>query len=234
MLQLLLEKTNWGRFTLLLWSLPVFLILSQLIGDLPGWRAFFDLLIALLLIVSVKATGLPRNGQIVAWSLAVVAILARLANHAVHDIRLEAVGSISATLFMVLVTGAFLLYAVRAERVDTDVVSAALCAYLLIGATFGFLYSVIETTSPGSFIVNVAAPSSASGAVNSSILPTLQRPDFVYFSLVAMTTVGFGDIVAVSRIARALTVVEILLAQLYLVVMIARLVSLWHQPSQAR
>jgi hypothetical protein len=56
----------------------------------------------------------------------------------------------------------------------------------------------------------------------------------VYFSLVAMTTVGFGDIVAVSRIARALTVVEIVIGQLYLVVMIARLVSLWHQPDQSR
>ncbi|MGH7257514.1 MAG: ion channel [Nitrospiraceae bacterium] len=135
---------------------------------------------------------------------------------------------------MVLVTGTFLLYAIRAERVDTDVVSAALCAYFLIGATFGLLYTVVESVSPGSFIVNVATPSSTSDAANSSILLTLQRADFVYFSLVAMTSAGFGDILPVSRMARALTVVEVLVGQLYLVVMIARLVSHWHQPSQAR
>ena len=133
---------------------------------------------------------------------------------------------------MALVTVAFVRYAVRAGRVDTDVVSAALCAYLLMGATFGVLYSVIESISPGSFIANVAPPST-SGAVNSTVLP-LHRADFVYFSLVAITTVGFGDIVAVSRIARALTVVEVIMGQLYLVVMIARLVSLWHQPDQSR
>jgi hypothetical protein len=222
-----------GRFTLLLWSLPLFLILSQFIGDLPGWRTFFDLLLALVLIDSVKATGLSWKGQLVAWSLLCVAIPTRLAGHAFHDHRLEALGAISVTGVMALVTVAFVLYAIRAGRVDTDVVSAALCAYLLMGATFGVLYSVIESISPGSFIANVAPPS-ASGAVNSSVLPTLHRADFVYFSLVAMTTVGFGDIVAVSRIARALTVVEIVIGQLYLVVMIARLVSLWHQPDQSR
>ena len=100
------------------------------------------------------------------------------------------------------------------------------------GGDLGVLYSVIESISPGSFIANVAAPS-ASGAVSSTV-PILHRADFVYFSLVAITTVGFGDIVAVSRIARALTVVEILIGQLYLVVMIARLVSLWQQPDASR
>jgi len=232
MLQWLLHGRTVGRFTLLLWFLPLFLILSQFIGDLPGWRTFFDLLLAWLLIDSVKGTGLSWKGQIAAWSLLSVAIPIRLAGHAFHDHQLEALGSTLVTGVMVLVTAAFLLYAIRAERVGTDVVSAALCAYLLMGATFGVLYSVIESISPGSFIANVAAPS-ASGAVNSTV-PILHRADFVYFSLVAITTVGFGDIVAVSRIARALTVVEILIGQLYLVVMIARLVSLWQQPDASR
>ncbi|MGH7233712.1 MAG: hypothetical protein ACREJU_20475 [Nitrospiraceae bacterium] len=102
-----------GRFTLLLWSLPPFLVISQLISDLPGWRVFLDLLIALLLVASVRATGLPRGGQIGAWSIACFAVLAHLANHAVHDNRLQTAGTISWTLFMVLVTGSFLLYAVR-------------------------------------------------------------------------------------------------------------------------
>ena len=232
MRHLLSQGLSAGRFTLLLWSLPLFLILSQFIGDLPGWRTFFDLLLALVLIDSVKATGLSWKGQIVAWSLLFVSIPIRLAGHAFHDHRLEALGGTLMTGVMVLVTAAFLRYAIRAGRVDTNVVSAALCAYLLMGGTFGVLYSVIESISPGSFIANVAPPS-ASGAVNSNV-PILHRADFVYFSLVAMTTVGFGDIVAVSRIARALTVIEIVIGQLYLVVMIARLVSLWQQPDQSR
>jgi hypothetical protein len=220
-----------GRFTVLLWSLPCLLVLSQLGGEAPGWQVLIDLLVSLFLIAGVRASGLSRSIEIGAWILAGSAILARWGQYAIHDSRLETAGGVLAALFMIVVAGALLLYVLHARGIDTDVVSAALCVYFLIGLIFGLLYSAIESVSPGSFVTN--APS-APAPLNASMPLHMRHADFVYFSLVAMTSTGFGDILPLSRLARTLAIVEILVGQLYLVVMIARLVSLWQQPIRSR
>jgi hypothetical protein len=228
---LLLQDRSAGRFTVLLWTLPCLLVFSQLSGDAAGWRFLIDLLVSLVLIIGVKTAGLSRSGQIAAWLLAGLAIVARWAHLVFHDYRLEIAGSILAASFMIVVGGALLLYVLHASGIGTDAVSAALCVYFLIGLIFGLLYSAIESISPGSFLTN-APP--ALDPLNASIPRSIRNADFVYFSMVAMTSTGFGDILPISRLARALAVVEILIGQLYLVVMIARLVSLWHQPIRSQ
>jgi len=57
---------------------------------------------------------------------------------------------------------------------------------------------------------------------------------FFYFSMVALTTVGFGDITAIHPIARSLVMMEALIGQLYPAILIARLVSLQIETSRSR
>ncbi|HJS56867.1 MAG TPA: potassium channel family protein [Vicinamibacteria bacterium] len=102
-------------------------------------------------------------------------------------------------------------YAFRPGSVDAERIFAALDAYLLAGLTFGVGYWLIETSLPGSFRGSA---------------PQLGLDDSIYFSFVTIATLGYGDIVPVSGPARALTILEAVGGQMYLAVLVARLVSL--------
>jgi Ion channel len=107
-------------------------------------------------------------------------------------------------------------FAMRAVAVDAEHIYAALSAYLLAGLFCGVLYRAIEQTWPGSFAT--AGESVASGLPLSSAF---------YFSFVTLATLGYGDIVPRTEVARGIAIVEAVAGQLYLVVMVARLVSLY-------
>jgi voltage-gated potassium channel len=106
-------------------------------------------------------------------------------------------------------------HAFRAGGVDAERILAALDAYLLTGLLFGVAYALLEQTWPGSL----------------SGVPTgaLHLPRSIYFSFVTLATLGYGDVVPVSEPARGLAIVEGLGGQLYLTVLVARLVALYSQ-----
>ncbi|HEX6770040.1 MAG TPA: potassium channel family protein, partial [Candidatus Binatia bacterium] len=111
-----------------------------------------------------------------------------------------------------LLAAAFALrFAMRATRVDAEHLYAALSAYLLAGIFFGLLYWVLEQLRPGTF--------AAAGEFS--------RMSAFYFSFVTLATLGYGDIVPRTDVARGLAIVEGVGGQLFLAVMVARLVSLY-------
>ena len=93
----------------------------------------------------------------------------------------------------------------------------AIVAYLLAAVAFGILFQVIETEFPGSFSGLEDGASENRHELSSAML---------YFSLVCITTMGYGDIVPVAPAVRPLAVLEGAFGQLYVAVMIARLVGL--------
>lgn len=98
----------------------------------------------------------------------------------------------------------------RRHNVDHDVIWAAVSAYLLLGLVWGYGYDFIQISNPEAFRGSV---------------PGLNRDDFFYFSYVTLATLGYGDIVPITRAARSVTVLEALTGQLYLAILIARLVG---------
>jgi hypothetical protein len=99
---------------------------------------------------------------------------------------------------------------------DREHLYAGLSAYLLAGIFFGVFYWVLERTWPGS----LAVPSE--DAQSHVALPVT-----IYYSFVTLTTLGYGDIAPRSEVMRGLAIMEAVAGQLYLAVMIARLVSLY-------
>ncbi len=95
-------------------------------------------------------------------------------------------------------------------------VRGAIAAYLLIAVFFAFSYAFISHLAAGSF--QLPAWVSESGPERTEA--------FLYFSMVALTTVGFGDITAIHPFARSLVMLEALIGQLYPAILIARLVTL--------
>ncbi|MEW6268812.1 MAG: potassium channel family protein, partial [Thermodesulfobacteriota bacterium] len=145
--------------------------------------------------------------------------------HAVAlGLRSPALASVALVLWSavaLLATASAVRFALRGPVVQTEHVHAALSAYLLAGVFAGVLYFALEHEAPGSLLAPDASPG------------TLTLPSAIYFSFVTLATVGYGDIVPRTDLARGLAIFEATAGQLYLVVMVARLVSL-HARSDER
>jgi hypothetical protein len=104
----------------------------------------------------------------------------------------------------------------RHPEVQVATILGAICAYMLIGMVFGFVYALIGRIDPPFFAKH--------GPVD--------QFDYFYFSYTCLTTVGFGDFVSRGDFGRALSVLEAAFGQIFLVTLIARLVSLFRPPQR--
>ena len=92
----------------------------------------------------------------------------------------------------------------------------AVNVYILVGLFFAFLYAAVAFADPQMFV----------GKITNAPLRD-QMYGFVYFSFVTLTTLGYGDITPNNIIVGTLTYMEALIGQLYVAIMIARLVGLY-------
>jgi hypothetical protein len=106
----------------------------------------------------------------------------------------------------------------RHPEVRVATLLGAICAYLLIGMVFGFVYGVIDRIDSRPFFEG---------------RPLVDQFDYFYFSFASLTTVGFGDLVSRGDLGRGLSVLEAALGQIFLVTLVARLVSLFGQRRDA-
>jgi voltage-gated potassium channel len=124
------------------------------------------------------------------------------------------------TAFFVFVIGMMLRFIFASRRVTLNTVCASLCVYLLLGLVWGLAYSAVDVLSPGAFTWTVTekpAPILRVGRGDTAVL---------YFSFATLTTLGYGDIVPTAPLTRMLATVEAVAGQLYLAVLVARLVGL--------
>lgn len=206
---------------LVLWVVAPFLP-EQIVGVV-----IHDILAAVILVFAVVAVSHRKPFLIVASLLAVIAMLAKGAYQINKPGWLSVLGDGSNGLFCVFAT-VFILYDVLlGERVDFNKICGAICVYFLIGAIWSSAFLVLEAVAPGSFTV-------AGGNASPGTIGTIHESSLRYHSFITLTTVGYGDIVPVSRAARSLCSLEALVGQLYLAVLVARLVRLPIAGSQLR
>ena len=206
--------TSW-RFSLLLIALVCNILFAPLLGHIPALLAF-----TLLLIIIVLTLSHDKKVIIVYTSLALVALIfawLKISNY--NNLTI----SISSNLFSFLVL--FIAIALIIKRifssklVTADTIASSLCAYLLLGFAFAYIYALIDTLQPGSFVSSLSNESINLGTSTSS-------PDAIYFSFITLLTVGYGDIVPIGSVAKLTTIIEGFFGQIYLVVLIARLVGM--------
>ncbi|MBI5223866.1 two pore domain potassium channel family protein [Candidatus Micrarchaeota archaeon] len=107
-------------------------------------------------------------------------------------------------------------YIMNANEVNMQVIFAAISLYILVGITWGFAYTLIELVKPGSFYFSEQISRSQ-----------FVWPDLLYFSFITLTTLGYGDIVPISALARSFTIIEAIMGVFYIAITISRLVSLY-------
>ncbi|HXP35171.1 MAG TPA: potassium channel family protein [Chthoniobacterales bacterium] len=110
-----------------------------------------------------------------------------------------------------------LAYVLHSGRVTSDKIFAAICVYLLLGFVWTYTYALLDDMQPGSF-----ADSTETGRTDDVAHVSQLR----YFSFATLTTLGYGDILPRSSTARTMAVLEAVMGQIYLAVLVARLVGL--------
>jgi hypothetical protein len=210
-----LARYRAARFALLFYTLLLTLGLHPVLElALPEFD-FAEWLLALNLAAAVFSIELGRRSNLLRY-LAGGFVVARLA----HPIlRLPAILSVSqafwiAAIFVVIVQAA--QHAFRSGHAVSERVYAALDAYLLAGFAFGTAFWLLEREVPGSFGSTTA----------------LTPQNAVYMSFFTLTTLGLPNGTPSNGAAKGLMVVEALAGQIYLTVLVARLVSLYSRDEE--
>ena len=172
-------------------------------------------LFTVLALTALATVAESRRTLIVGILLALPAILAQWFS-ASGEISLAS--EISGDLFLIWVTIAILAYGLRAQRVSSDVLFAVACVYLLLALIWAMGYGIADGLQPGALAYSEALLG-PEGELSG-------RGLYTYFSFVTLTTLGYGDITPVSDAGRLLAMLEATLGQLFLVIVVARVVGL--------
>jgi hypothetical protein len=205
-----------GHFSYLLVSLFLLLLLQPFFaGAVPG-RLIFLACFSAVLFSALYAVSENRRIFTLAVAIAIPVVLGRWFSFFLESGFLALMAHSGAALFLTVTAVILLSHVLKDEEVTGDKIIGAICVYLLIGLTWGLLFSVIEAIRPGSFQM---AQAPDGGTEEKMSL-------FVYYSFVTMTTVGYGDVLPATPVARSLSIVEAVIGQIYLATLIARLVGL--------
>ncbi len=205
--------TPGSRFGVLLTSLVLMLFLPFV---LPGRLAtvLSPVLFTVVLLSSLSAVADTRRHVVIGATLAIPGCALIIAVSVRSLPTLAVVADLVLLVFLAFVAIRILAFVLRALQVDLSIVLGSVCVYLLVALLWGTGYALVERLHPGAF----AFPSASGGAAASALQ---------YFSFVTITTLGYGDIQPVLPLARAMSVVEAVLGQLYLVILVARLVGMY-------
>ena len=197
------------RYTILFYALVFTLVASPVTAALGLSGALIESFLATSLLVAVMPIS---RGRIRTFLLtAMIALwLARPLTEWLGHPTLSQVTLAAWTLIGLLAAVAALRFAMGGSRVDAEHLFAALSAYLLAGLYFGLLFWAVEQIHPGSLV-----------ATNFS------RTGAIYYSFVTLATIGYGDIVPRTDVARGIAILEGVGGQLFLAVLVARLLSLY-------
>lgn len=201
------------RFLLLFAAALIFLVATPLLGVGPGGVIGGKLILTALLLIAVAEL---RHR---AFGLGVILAVAAIATEWLDGIA-DPAGILSTAIravFFAYVAGVVLYNVLRQRTVTLDTLAGAACAYLFIGFMWAMLFMLLDRFEPGSIQFPEAWTQVPAGS---------EAARYVYFSFVTLTTVGYGDIVAKTVDASGLVVAEAVIGQLYLTILIARLVGL--------
>jgi hypothetical protein len=215
-----LRRLFFQRCFYLFVTLLALIALAPLIEPQQGGILVRNLINAFVILSAVAAVGRSLLSFLLVLALAVPAIALRWlsleAQHAaLFDVALRFDAAVYAATIALL-----LRYVFDREVLTTDRLWGAAAAYLMIGVLWSFLYAIVDRAGVASF------------SIRGSVAP-MELMDLLYFSFSTLTTTGFGDIVPLTRVARSCAIVQSIIGQLFLAILIARLVGVYPQPQRA-
>ena len=211
------------RFSLLLIALICNILFAPLIADLdlgPSTGSIsIEIAFTFLLIILVFVVGHNKNLILLYTTIAFSALIFSWINILNPSAFLSILSHLFSFTALTLAITLVIKESLLSEEVTMDTIAGSLCAYLLLGFAFASIYALIDIVAPSSFISSIPGKEGLIDLASSDL-------DRIYFSFVTLLTVGYGDIVPASPPAKLTTIIEGFIGQVYLVVLIARLVGM--------
>jgi voltage-gated potassium channel Kch len=178
------------------------------------------LLNAVLVTLWSNSDWLRFRGRILAlWAVSLAGSLIELAPLPQRwTLAAHTVATLSLLPVIALVSTGILLHVYRSSRLTLDGIFATMVVYVLVALIFARVYVLLIGLEPQSFDLPVPAAERT---------PHLLRVDMLYFSLVTLATVGYGDILPVGGTARMLAMIEAVVGQFYIAVVVAVFVGMY-------
>ena len=191
--------------------------LAALLPDSPWATSLIVLVLSVTVLIAIWTAGWSMTERIVPFAIAATAIVAAAINFFWRDESLTVALGLVAGLLTIAIAFVIAAGAVAQNEVNSRSVAGAICVYLLFGILFMFLYGALATLGHTPFF--------AQGTDGT-------RPIRFYFSFVTLATLGYGDYTPRGNLAHALAVLEALIGQLYLVTVVAVVVTRLGRPGR--
>ena len=204
----------------LLIALALFIFFAPFVEEIRGGDLIVSVLLSLVLISAVFAVASRRSTLIIALLLGIPALVGRWINYFRPELVPPAIFLTAGLALIAFVVANLLRFILRAPSVNADVLCASISAYLMLGLLWTMAYWLVDQLTPGAFSFNTT----------SGTKETMAGFNAFYFSFITLSTVGYGDITPVSKVARMLAATEAITGLLYVAVLIARLVGLYSTP----
>jgi len=198
-------------------ALGLALFSSPITEQLKGSELAEVMRLTLVLLAGLLA--LSRRSKTLTWGVLLVlpTLVGKWLDHWQPDLVPDWSFQVPAVLFVAFVIAHMLRFILRAPHVNSEVLSAGVAGYLLVGWLWALAYTLVAQLSPAAFAFSTgpAADHAMKGFTA------------LYFSFITLSTVGYGDVTAVSNPARMLAMAEAVVGIFYTTILIARLVTLY-------
>jgi Ion channel len=215
-----LERIHRMRATHSYWAVLgaifVAFFFAALLPDAPWATSLVVLVLSGTLLTAIWTAGWGRAQRSGSTGLAAASVVAATINIFTQSEALTALLGVVAGLLTIAIAVVIAAGAVAQQEVNSRSVAGAICVYMLFGLLFLFLYGIVAAVDHRPFF--------AQGTDGT-------RPLRLYFSYVTLATLGYGDYTPATNLGHALAVLEALLGQLYLVTVVAVIVTRLGRPT---
>src|SRR6266536_1961615 len=205
----------------LLIALGLLFFFFPFVEEIKGGDIIVSILLSLVLLSAVLAVANRRRTLIVALLLAVPAVGGRWINHFQPHLVPPAIFLVAGLALIAFVVVNLLRFVLCAPSVNLEVLCASISAYLMLGLIWTIAYWLVAQVTPTAFAFNT----------NTGTKESMEGFNAFYFSFITLSTVGYGDITPVSKVARTLAAMEAITGLFYVAVLISRLVALYSTPN---
>jgi len=209
-----------NRFSFLLISIILFMILRPFVEDLVRLSFLMEIFVTAILLSGIYAVSEDRVSLVFALLTGLPALFTNWAFQFLKIPSLLFAHHICAGLFFAVATIIIIRHLVNQKEITIDLIWGAVCGYFLLGFMWGDIFSLLETIQPGSFNLGEQG------------VPDIDS--LIYFSFVTLATLGYGDIVPLTKQAQSLAIIETVMGQMYLAVNIAALVAIRISQSRSK
>jgi len=207
----LLEKIgNSGVLVLLLFTLFVIPIIKD-----PGLRrTIFSAMLTVIFLMGVLA--MEKYKRFIFW-MAVIALITEWISFVLQIPLLVTLSQTTNILFFMLIVARFIAQIARRKEVDAKVIIESINGYLLLGLAYGIIVSVIHRNVPNAF--------KFPEGIGPDLTSITYLNDYIYYTFVTFTTLGYGDITPLAPISKSLSLLISISGQFYIAIIIAMLVG---------